>query len=371
MPYVTSSAWIRIRPGLTAWMPAWKRSRSTSAELLGIRLLQARIEELPERTAAADEVLPEPALRLVDPERARPAGREPLEMLRLLMAVEAVAVLVHRREERLERVRVVVRRDPDVVAARAGGEGMLGRVDPPAVGAVPEEVDHLVRERALALGREVSVEERVVDVALAELGDELDERRLQLVEQRRAPRRSSSAARSRRAGRRSARPPRRRRSRRTGASARRCARATAGTRRSPTPPSPSPRPGAPRRRRGPSRRAATPARSPPSRSRGARARISAASSESGSSESSSGAQLVEELADRGIGELLVHDARAASRTGRRGERCRRAASSSAGPSARRRAILPRSVTSASRSLSCSSASAIGGNLAVYPFATRP
>ena len=61
---------------------------------------------------------------------------------------------------------------------------MLGRVDPPAVGPVPEELDHLVRDRPLPVGRKVLVEERVVYVALAQLGDQLDERRLQLVEQR-------------------------------------------------------------------------------------------------------------------------------------------------------------------------------------------
>ena len=152
-------------------------------ELLGVRLLQSGIEELPERTAAAHKVLPEPALRLVDPERAGPAGRQPLEMLRLLMAVQAVPVLVHRREERLERVGVVVGRDPDVVAAGAGGKWMLGWIDPPAVGPVAEQVRDLIRERALALGREVSLEERRVHVPLAQLGNQLDERRLQLTEQ--------------------------------------------------------------------------------------------------------------------------------------------------------------------------------------------
>ena len=45
------------------------------AELLGVRLLHARIEEAPERETATDEVLPETALRLVDPERARLADR--------------------------------------------------------------------------------------------------------------------------------------------------------------------------------------------------------------------------------------------------------------------------------------------------------
>ena len=153
-------------------------------ELLGVRLLQAGIEELPERTAAAHEVLPEPALRLVDPERAGPAGRQPLEVLRLLMAVQPVSVLVHGREERLERVRVVVGRDPDVVAAWARSKWMLGRIDAPAVGPVAEQVRDLVRERALALGREVSLEERRVHVPLPQLSDQRHERRLQLAEQR-------------------------------------------------------------------------------------------------------------------------------------------------------------------------------------------
>src|SRR5262249_38419918 len=142
-----------------------------AAQLFRVRLLDARIEVAPERLAAANEVLPEPALRLVDAERARAAGRQPLEVLRLVMAVQAMAVLVHCREERVEVVRVVVRRDPDVVAAWAGREGMLGRIDPPAVGPVSESVDHLVRHRLLALDREVAREERVVDLAVADLRD--------------------------------------------------------------------------------------------------------------------------------------------------------------------------------------------------------
>ena len=299
---------MRIRPGVTAWMPAWNRSRSTSASCSGIRPLQARIEELPERTAAADEVLPEPALRLVDPERAGPAGRQPLEMLGLLVAVQAVAVLVHRREERLERVRVVVRRDPDVVAPRAGRKRMLGRVDPPAVGPVAEELGHLVRE-GRAGGRAGSLRRGTRCPPPAPAARRSAPRAAASAPRRAsAPPQSSSAARSRRGGRRTARRPRPRRSRRTGASARRSARERAGRRRSRTPPSPSPRPAAPRRRRGPSPPAATPGRSPPSRSRGARGAISAASSESGSSDSSSGRSSSRSAADRGIREPLVREA---------------------------------------------------------------
>src|SRR6266581_6259961 len=53
-------------------------------ELFGERLLCTRVEELPERTAAADEVLPESALRLVDAERARVADRQVLQVTRQL-----------------------------------------------------------------------------------------------------------------------------------------------------------------------------------------------------------------------------------------------------------------------------------------------
>ena len=177
-----------------------------AAELLRERLLQARIEEPPERHAAADEVLPQPALRLVHAERRARADREMRERARDLVLVEPVAVLVHRREERLEAVLVVVRRDADVVDARAGRERMLGRVDAPRVGPVAEHIDDLVVERDLPVEREVAEEERVVDLAIAQLRDQRDELGLDLVEDARAPRRSSSPARSRRGGRRTARP---------------------------------------------------------------------------------------------------------------------------------------------------------------------
>ena len=43
---------------------------------------------------------------------------------------------------------------------------MLGGVDPPAVGAVTEQLGHLVRKRFLAIRREVSLEERGVHLPL-------------------------------------------------------------------------------------------------------------------------------------------------------------------------------------------------------------
>ena len=56
-----------------------------SAELFRIRLLHACVEETPELRAAPDEVLPQPALRLVNAERARTARREPFEFPRELV----------------------------------------------------------------------------------------------------------------------------------------------------------------------------------------------------------------------------------------------------------------------------------------------
>ena len=85
IPYVTSSALILISDGLTRLIPATKRSKLHPAELFGERLLDARIEEPPELRASADEVLPEPALRFVDSERAGAAGRQPLELSWQLM----------------------------------------------------------------------------------------------------------------------------------------------------------------------------------------------------------------------------------------------------------------------------------------------
>ena len=79
-----------------------------AAELRRETLLQARIEAAPEREAAADEVLPEAALRLVDAEPGVLADRQVRPLARQLVLVEAVAVLVHRREQRLQLIAEVV-----------------------------------------------------------------------------------------------------------------------------------------------------------------------------------------------------------------------------------------------------------------------
>ena len=86
-----------------------------AGERVGEELLQPREEVAPERQRAADEVLPHPALRLVQAERDAARERRALERRVDLVLVEAVAELVHRREEAVEVVVEVARRDADVL----------------------------------------------------------------------------------------------------------------------------------------------------------------------------------------------------------------------------------------------------------------
>src|SRR4029078_9559728 len=81
------------------------------AELARERLLHAGIEPAPERSAAPDEVLPEPRLRLVQPERRAARERRPLERRVDAVLVQAVSALVHHREESVQRLLRLARRD--------------------------------------------------------------------------------------------------------------------------------------------------------------------------------------------------------------------------------------------------------------------
>src|SRR5439155_12665805 len=103
------------------------------AEPFGKRLLQLRVEAPPERAAAADEVLPHAALRLVDPERRAARERCARYRRRDLVLVEAVPELVHAGEDGVQIVEAVPSRDPDVRRADTRGERMTGFVEPPRV----------------------------------------------------------------------------------------------------------------------------------------------------------------------------------------------------------------------------------------------
>jgi hypothetical protein len=150
-----------------------------AGERLGEHLLQPGEEVPPERLRPADEVLPCAALRLVHPERGAARERRPLEGLVDLVLVEPVAELVHRREQAVEALLEVARRQPDVLDARAGRERVHGRVEPPRLLVVPEAPDHLELELLLELERE---RPRRRLRRRPRLGHLADERRLMLLE---------------------------------------------------------------------------------------------------------------------------------------------------------------------------------------------
>ena len=79
---------------------------------------------------AADHVLPQPALALVQARRAARGERRALERRADAALVEAVADLVHAAEQRLEVGLGVARRDADVGRRERGAERMDGAVEP-------------------------------------------------------------------------------------------------------------------------------------------------------------------------------------------------------------------------------------------------
>ena len=237
------------------------------ADGLRERLLEGGVEVVPELAAAADDVLPHPALRLVQRRGDAVAERRPLERGRDAVLVEAVPALVHRREDRRDVVVLVAGRQADVLRARAGRERVHGQVEPGERLVEAEAPDDVERVRVLRVDRPRAGQERVVAVDRADLGDQRDELRSSGRRTPPAPRPSSSRARSRRGGRRTARRSPRS-SRCTGASARPRARGGGGRVRSRCPRAPWPRRRAPRRPRRSSRRRARPGRGATCRSRG-------------------------------------------------------------------------------------------------------
>ena len=99
-----------------------------ATKLVRERLLQTRVEPAPERQRAADDVLPESALRLVQRGRRAHAERRPLERLRDAPLVDAVTRLVHGGEERVDVALVVAAGETDIAEAECDLERMNGRV---------------------------------------------------------------------------------------------------------------------------------------------------------------------------------------------------------------------------------------------------
>src|SRR4029079_16700275 len=90
---------------------------------------------LPERPAAADEILPHSRLRLVDAERQVIAGRQAELIGPQPRIVNAVPRLVQDAEKRgVEEPLVVPRSDAAVVRPHAAAEWMMRDVEPTAAG---------------------------------------------------------------------------------------------------------------------------------------------------------------------------------------------------------------------------------------------
>ena len=181
--YVTSSASTRRNDGCTLFSARWKRRERHLAELVGELVLEPRIEETPRRDAAADEVLPHAALRLV--ERGRHALCERRARVRRidLPLVDAVAELVQAREDPVQRVLVEVRRETDVGRRERRRERMHRLVEPPGRAVHPPPLEHGEREPPLRLAREAAREARVVDrVGVGDRPDHRQERCLEPVE---------------------------------------------------------------------------------------------------------------------------------------------------------------------------------------------
>src|SRR2546423_3464752 len=156
-------------------------------EPVGLDVAEARerppqvvVGEAPERAAAADEVLPHPALRLV--QRRRRAGRErrPRERRRDLPFVETAPELLDRGEDPAEVRLPEVRRQPDVGDPQARREGMLAVVEPPGAAVRPAPLEQVDREGPLPFDRERPLQ--LVAVRLARRLDERDELALQVLE---------------------------------------------------------------------------------------------------------------------------------------------------------------------------------------------
>ena len=149
---------------------------------------QRRQHPFAERPRAADDVLPQPALGLVDAERDRLAERAARELGRDPGLVEAVAELVQRREVRdAEVVQVVARGDAHVRRAERLRERVRRGIQAPAVGVEADRLEDVHHRAALVVDLERAGEDAVVARVLVGAGgrrDELHQRVAKRLEQR-------------------------------------------------------------------------------------------------------------------------------------------------------------------------------------------
>ena len=118
-------------------------------------------EVLPERSAAADGVLPQPRLRLVQSQRQHFAQRRAVMLDRQPLFVQTVADLVQDAEEAVAEVVLgEARRDAIVAGTDGAEERMRRRIEPAAAEVEAHRLRHRFAEGSLPLDRERSAQHR-------------------------------------------------------------------------------------------------------------------------------------------------------------------------------------------------------------------
>ena len=126
--------------------------------------LKLRVEVLPERAPAADQVLPEARLGLADAERGARAQGAGGERRRDAQPVQAVAALVNGAEHAGgEQIGMEAGGEPAVGGAERGGERMCRHVQAARVGGETERGQQVIAERALRAHVEVAPQHLIVD----------------------------------------------------------------------------------------------------------------------------------------------------------------------------------------------------------------
>ena len=126
--------------------------------------LKLRVEVLPERPPAADQVLPEPRLGLADAERGAGAQRAGGQFRRDAQPVQAVAALVDGPEHaRAQQIGVEARGEPAVGGTQRGGKRVGGHVQATRAGRESQRRQQMIAERPLSGHVAIAAQRIVID----------------------------------------------------------------------------------------------------------------------------------------------------------------------------------------------------------------